>query len=200
MKLTNLGPADYRVSTWSGGETRELYLSPTQGVYELGKFDFRLSNATVELAETIFTSLPGYQRLIMSLDNPLKLSHYRNGVNEVVELQPFKPYYFLGSEQTKSIGMCQDFNLIYQEGLLGELLTCYQNDSVDIDSAKVSLIYAFEEVRVAVYRGNQVVSHSHLKSGCSVVIDEVTESCRLILTAKQSTEKPIAVVASISGS
>lgn len=199
MKISKISKKDYRVSTWSGGETQELYLFPVQGTYQVGQFDVRLSSASVQLAESYFTRLPGYQRVIMSLDNPLRLSHQGKDSKKMLDLMPFISHHFSGDDQTTSIGTCRDFNLIYRDGLAGELVACYQKESVVIKSDEFVLVYALEEIRVEIFQGDQV-THTHLKIGNSVVIEEVTENYWLVLTAKNRTEKPIAVVASISES
>jgi environmental stress-induced protein Ves len=107
MKIIIISEADYKTSTWSGGETTELFLSPPNGDYAKREFDFRLSTATVELEESDFTSLPGFERLIMSLDNPLELHHRNVDKLRVVELEPFEVDQFSGSDLTKSFGKCQ---------------------------------------------------------------------------------------------
>ena len=48
VTLLHLPPADYQISTWSGGQTTQLFL-PEGGSYPDRTFDFRLSTATVEV-------------------------------------------------------------------------------------------------------------------------------------------------------
>ncbi|MBP1040809.1 HutD family protein [Vagococcus sp. BWB3-3] len=197
MNLKKLNIENYHVSTWSGGETKQLFLSPVQGSYQVGNFDFRVSSASVKVAETHFTCLPGYERLIMSIDHPLTLCHQSAAGGKKIELTPYTAHHFLGSDQTTSFGKCQDMNLIYRRGLIGKLQACSQNASIRAMSGEFVLVYALEELRVLLNQGTDIRS-SHLKAGSSIVIERVTESCQLTLTAKTRTEKPIAVVASIS--
>ena len=60
VTLLHLTPADYQISTWSGGQTTQLFLSPEGGSYPDRTFDFRLSTATVEVEKSNFTDLTGY--------------------------------------------------------------------------------------------------------------------------------------------
>ena len=53
VTLLHLTPADYQISTWSGGQTTQLFLSPEGGSYPDRTFDFRLSTATVEVEKNI---------------------------------------------------------------------------------------------------------------------------------------------------
>ncbi len=43
VTILHLTPADYQISTWSGGQTTQLFLSPKEGSYQDRTFDFRLS-------------------------------------------------------------------------------------------------------------------------------------------------------------
>ncbi len=60
---------------WSGGTSTELAIHPENASYQNRQFNWRLSTATVEVEESNFTSLPGVERLIMSLSEDLELKH-----------------------------------------------------------------------------------------------------------------------------
>ena len=75
MNTKIISQKEYKTSNWSGGETTEVFLFPPNGDYGIKKFDYRVSTALVNLSESDFTPLPGFNRLIMSLNNPLKLTH-----------------------------------------------------------------------------------------------------------------------------
>ena len=66
VTILHLTPADYQISTWSGGQTTQLFLSPKEGSYPDRTFDFRLSTATVEVEKSDFTDLTGYHRILTS--------------------------------------------------------------------------------------------------------------------------------------
>lgn len=48
-----------KTSTWSGGTTTQLAIYPEDADYGKRNFTWRLSSATVEAEESVFTSLPG---------------------------------------------------------------------------------------------------------------------------------------------
>ena len=110
VTILHLTPADYQISTWSGGQTTQLFLSPKEGSYPDRNFDFRLSTATVEVEKSDFTDLTGYHRILMPLTSSITLTHQQK---EVV-LKPFQSYFFDGGDPVSSQGTCQDFNLIYK--------------------------------------------------------------------------------------
>ena len=58
----------YKVSTWSGGTTTEIFLAPRDGSYADRRFDFRISSATVDLEESDFTPLDGVKRFLTILE------------------------------------------------------------------------------------------------------------------------------------
>ena len=74
MKVRKRTAKDYRVSRWSGGETREFLLFPDGASYAGRDFLWRVSSATVELAESDFTPLPDYRRFLTPLSGALRLS------------------------------------------------------------------------------------------------------------------------------
>lgn len=98
------------VSTWSGGESRELYLSGAEGCsYKDRNFDMRLSSATVEVESSVFSDLTGYVRYLMPLEGDIKISH-DGGETEI--LKPYDVYEFDGGSHTESEGKCRDFNVM----------------------------------------------------------------------------------------
>ena len=48
--------------------TTELSIAPENGNYQSRDFLWRLSSATVELEESTFTSLPDFDRIILTLE------------------------------------------------------------------------------------------------------------------------------------
>ena len=68
MEIKKIGRDACRVSSWSGGTTTELSIAPENGNYQSRDFLWRLSSATVELEESTFTSLPDFDRIILTLD------------------------------------------------------------------------------------------------------------------------------------
>ena len=68
MEIKKIGRDACRVSSWSGGTTTELSIAPENGNYQSRDFLWRLSSATVELEESTFTSLPDFDRIILTLE------------------------------------------------------------------------------------------------------------------------------------
>ncbi|WP_081825660.1 HutD/Ves family protein [Bacillus sp. UNC41MFS5] len=107
---------------WSGGKTTQLAIYPEDADYSKRNFQWRISTADVEVEESLFTHLPGIQRVIMIIDGEMYLEH--EGKHSVV-LKPFEQDRFDGGWTTRSKGMVKDFNLMLSEGCDGGL-TCIQ--------------------------------------------------------------------------
>lgn len=112
MKITHLTAADFVTSRWSGGTTTELYLYPEGGSYARREFLFRISSATVDLAESDFTPLPGVERYITPLSGGFTLTHPDTAPVVLGPLAP--PYRFWGDVPTHCVGVATDFNLMLQ--------------------------------------------------------------------------------------
>lgn len=100
---------DITTSKWSGGTTSELFIYPTSSNYKELNFAFRLSRATIEVEESIFTPLPHVKRQLMLLDGQLELIH-EDQHSKI--LKPMQFDTFSGDWKTKSIGKATDFNLM----------------------------------------------------------------------------------------
>lgn len=104
---------------WSGGETRQLAIWPQGADYASRRFDWRISTATVDVGESIFTPLPGVHRILMILEGEIELIHEgirRRRMRPFVDVDEFE-----GDWVTKSIGRCVDFNLMMKKGFHGGL-------------------------------------------------------------------------------
>lgn len=108
----------YKISSWSGGITTELYIYPEDSEYSSRNFKWRLSSAKVEKEESVFTALPGFKRLIMILQGELYLNH--EGHHSTV-MKEFEQDSFSGDWKTKSRGRVTDFNLMMAKGCQGKL-------------------------------------------------------------------------------
>ncbi len=103
---------------WSGGTTTQLYIYPENSTYQDRNFQFRISTATVETEESVFTKLPGISRQIMILDGTLKLEH--TGRYTKI-LHKFETDSFEGDWETKGFGKVKDFNLMTTGKLQGTI-------------------------------------------------------------------------------
>ena len=137
VTILHLTPSDYQISTWSGGQTTQLFLSPKEGSYQDRTFDFRLSTATVEVETSDFSDLTGFHRILMPLNDSIRLTHQHK---EVV-LNPFQSYFFDGGDPVSSQGTCQDFNLIYKPSYQGHMSAISPYESATSQS-RYQFIYA----------------------------------------------------------
>lgn len=109
---------NFKTTNWSGGKTTELFIYPKGSTFKEGSFDFRLSTASVEVDESVFTELPNVQRSLMVLDGEIELTHL-NQHKKV--LKKFDSDYFDGGWTTYSKGKCIDFNLMTKGKVKGTL-------------------------------------------------------------------------------
>ena len=121
MRILHLTKKNYKCSAWSGGTTTELFIWPEGADYGKREFSFRVSSATVELAESDFTPLPGVERYITPLSGGFALTHPGK---PAVRMAPMDaPYRFSGEEATHCVGKATDFNLMLK-GVAGEMAVC----------------------------------------------------------------------------
>ncbi len=109
MNVNIIENSQFQTSSWSGGTTTELYISPKDSSYSKRNFDVRISTAKVDIEESTFTALPGIYRKLMVLEGEITLSHENRHSKE---LKPLDVDTFEGGWTTKSIGTCVDFNVM----------------------------------------------------------------------------------------
>ena len=191
--ITLLKSNDFQVSNWSGGKTKQLYLSPPTGHYGKRDFDYRLSTATVELAESQFSDLSGFHRILMSLDHTLHL-HDASRQEETV-LDPFTPYFFEGSDSITSRGTCTDFNLIYSDHYQGQMLAISDGQELSQDEA-IQFIYALSDLMVT---GTDLPS-LNLEIGQLLIVEKETQETELhiMFSCNQSKGSPLAIWAGLN--
>lgn len=112
--LRILKPEDFRTTNWSGGKTTEMLIWPIDGNYGERNFDWRISSATVEIEESDFSDLTGFNRFLTVLDGKLLLDH---GDEVEHEIRGLKVYEFDGGKKTHCVGCARDFNLIHKKEL-----------------------------------------------------------------------------------
>ena len=191
--ITLLKSNDFQVSDWSGGKTKQLYLSPPTGHYSKRDFDYRLSTATVELAESQFSDLSGFHRILMSLDHTLHL-HNASRQEETV-LAPFTPYFFEGSDSITSRGTCTDFNLIYSDHYQGQMLAISDGQELSQDEA-IQFIYALSDLMVT---GTGLPS-LNLETGQLLIVEKEAQETELqiMFSSNQPQGTPLAIWAGLT--
>jgi len=116
---------DFVESTWSGGKTIQIAIGPENSVYANRDFLWRVSSATVDLAESDYTALPDYDRFITPITGEMKLTH--DG-GEEISLDLLEVHEFDGASATHCKGICTDFNL-----MLRKEKTAGSMDILDLD-------------------------------------------------------------------
>ena len=190
--VTLLRAKDFQVSDWSGGKTKQLYLSPPTGHYGKRDFDYRLSTATVELAESQFSDLSGFHRILMSLDHTLHL-HNASRQAETV-LAPFTPYFFEGSDSITSRGTCTDFNLIYSDHYQGQMIAISDGQELSRDE-EIQFIYALGDLTVT---GTDLPA-LNLEADELLIVEQETQATELqiMFSSNQPKGIPLAIWAGL---
>lgn len=116
-QLTLISPETYLSSTWSGGRTTQLCLLPEGASYAERNFDLRISSATVEIEESVFSDLRGYSRIIAPLEGSFDLQHPDRKGLQHFHLERYQLHAFDGGEKTLCRGRGRDFNVIFRHGL-----------------------------------------------------------------------------------
>jgi len=152
----------YKTTDWSGGKTTEMYIFPKDCSYNERNFDFRISSATIEVEESEFTDLIGYQRLLTILDGELELK-----VNDkpVFKLKEDVPFYFLGSDKVTARGKVRDFNVIFSPKYNIEWSLINKDEVREIKSNEVYVIYFLVKGEVKI--NDQLIKDNEL-----IVIDK----------------------------
>ena len=177
--MIHLKPENYVHSTWSGGTTTQVAIAPEGAVYANRDFLWRISSATVDMEESIFTALPDYNRYISTLEGEIDVIHDEG---QPFLLAPYKVHAFDGGVNTKSFGRCRDFNLMLRKGACEGLMesVCVEGD-VDVSlceaakaAAEATLVLYLCEGAVTVEANGETVT---LAPGESVMIQDAAEVC-----------------------
>ena len=190
--VTLLRAKDFQVSDWSGGKTKQLYLSPPTGHYGKRDFDYRLSTATVEVAESQFSDLSGFHRILMSLDHTLHLHNASR--QEKTVLAPFTSYVFEGSDSITSRGTCTDFNLIYSDHYQGQMIAISDGQELSRDE-EIQFIYALGDLTVT---GTDLPA-LNLEADELLIVEQETQATELqiMFSSNQPKGIPLAIWAGL---
>lgn len=133
-----------KTSAWSGGTTTELAIFPEGASYTARDFQWRLSTAVVTAAESTFTALPDWHRLLMVLAGSMQLTH--TGHHQIT-LDPFEQDRFSGSWTTHCCGAGQDFNLMLAAGWQGSLQARFlaegESITVEVPNGSTEAFYCY---------------------------------------------------------
>ncbi len=140
MKIEHIKSNELPVNNWSGGTTTQLAIYPKDTNYKKRNFLFRISTATVESEESVFTRLPGVSRKLMILEGEIKIEH-KNHYTKTIK--KFEQDEFSGDWETKSYGKATDFNLMTTGSVIGEIEAFTINNSKNIRLNKNVDCYGF---------------------------------------------------------
>ena len=118
MKYQVLKTEDFRTSRWTGGTTTQLAIWPQDSEYLERNFVWRLSTATCEKEESIFSRLPDFNRILVVLSGSVVLAHENVRSARLRELEQDT---FDGAYRTKSFGAITDYNLMVRKGNEGSV-------------------------------------------------------------------------------
>lgn len=128
MKVNIFESENFKIRKWSGGTTTELFIWPANSDYSQQNFDFRLSSASVETEESVFTAFPAYMRHLSILEGEIKIMH-KDKYEKILKPNDFDT--FSGNWNTKSYGKAIDFNLIIKPELTAEI-ECFNIQKDDV--------------------------------------------------------------------
>ena len=180
MKLNLTKKEQLQTTSWSGGTTTQLAIFPKEAVYKNLDFIFRISTATIDVEESIFTSLPNVNRVIMVLNGELTIQH-RNQYTK--KLNKFDTDNFLGDWQTTSIGKVTDFNVMTR----GSAKANVQGFSLDRNSQKEILLNS-DVVAIYISVGEISVGELNISKGNILLIEKENNTEKVLLFAKQLSE------------
>jgi environmental stress-induced protein Ves len=174
MKIQHFKANQTKTITWASGTSTELFIHPSTGDFQKRDFLFRLSTATVEAEESVFSDFSGITRTLMLLKGNLTLIHEGRYTKE---LKPFDQDTFDGGWDTKSKGKVKDFNLMCKEGATGTLKHYHlqSQEQITLDS---HTDYNFIYVENGSFQiGDEIVSSGGIAVFESKKFEEVTVKC-----------------------
>lgn len=185
MQLQLRHPSSYKTTRWSAGTTTELYILPEGADYASRQFDLRISSATVEAEESTFTSLPGFQRILTPLEEPLEILHPDRQTQVLV--QPYDLHAFSGGERTRSQGQGRDFNVIYRPDWQVEVRCLGPEDGqVTLSEPALYLIFSAQAQSVALYPEGQAPENLDFPSLGLAQLEVLPESRALSFMPSQA--------------
>lgn len=115
MNITKYSSDNRTPIRWASGTSTEIFIFPTDASFTERNFLFRISTATVEADESVFTYFEGITRHLMILHGELELIHEGRYTKH---LKPFEQDTFSGEWSTRSKGRVTDFNLMLKQGAI----------------------------------------------------------------------------------
>ncbi|MGV3609985.1 MAG: HutD family protein [Fluviicola sp.] len=143
MKI--LTETDFVISTWSGGTTTQLVISPETASLAERNFDWRISSAIVESDTSDFSLFEGYERILIPLKGKLEMEHETpNGIIQQ-NVDEYELARFSGSWATKGVGKLTDFNVIFKPNYHPRVhVTFFSEETTATIEAAISVLFLQE--------------------------------------------------------
>lgn len=202
-----ISQADVKVSAWSGGSTAEIAIYPQDAQYAARDFAWRVSVARLDADTSVFTPLPGIERILILLRGHLILDHQGH---HRVSLHPFDQDRFDGDWHTTSWGQAEDFNIMLSRGCqaTARMMTVDQSQSIPLPKPRTegtaawSIVYVAEgsvsvgsrsQPSVSLHCGDTLLAHSHrmtLEPGLIDLASTSPQPARVIAVVLQGAPAP----------
>ena len=143
--------SNYKTTTWEGGVTRQVFISPSDGDLSARCFDVRISSAIIDSVESEFSDFSGFTRYILPLEGEITLIKD----NQRIMLSHNALYEFEGHERVYSENTrgAVDFNVIVRHGVTVDVRIL--SDESFVDSPR-TVLFALEDCCV-----NAIAIHRH---------------------------------------
>ena len=196
MRVELFKKGSFRTAEWTGGTTTELFIYPPASECGARDFEARISSATVEIEESIFSDFDGYVRHITPLEGGIRLIHENHGK---AALQPFEVDTFDGCWRTRAYGRCVDFNLIHRDGWRGGIVPLEKGASFDCPAGGFTGLYILsEDVSVVVHCGGETHRHPAGRGDFALVESLDGAGCSASVEDARKRQGVLAVLAWIS--
>ncbi len=170
--------SDFLISTWAGGKTTQLYISPEHASLGERNFDWRISSAVVAVEESEFSLFEGYERILIPLEGTLQMEHETENGLMNQSVNEFELARFSGSWKTKGKGKLIDFNLIFKPEY---------TPKVAVYSFEKGESHSFTETALYLHRGTLEKNQLKMEAPALILNEEhelldflVTESAKVI--------------------
>ncbi len=167
-------PANYKKTTWAGGDALEVLIHPKNSLYEEYDFKYRVSIAET-IGDLTLSLTPNYNRRTMILEGETTFIH--EGYH-TIKLKQFDQDYFKGNVKTLSKGRTVNFNVMLSKGYESDVATVQNNEHFDLvnitndqlDVYNVALFYSLYDNNVLTITKDGVVVFNHIiNKGESIV-------------------------------
>ncbi|MHB8259818.1 MAG: HutD/Ves family protein [Bacteroidia bacterium] len=190
MQINLTKKEQLQTNTWQGGTTTQLAIYPKDSLYKNLDFIFRISTATIDVAQSTFTVLPDVARVLMVLDGELVIQH-QGHYNKY--LNKFDTDSFSGDWETTSKGKATDFNVMTR----GRTKSAVKGFSL-AEKEKKELILDGDTVAVYVYAGEVLIEQASvnvlLSQGDIALIDKEKDNEAFMLHAQQASNIAVAII------